>query len=142
MTAISTPARRRSRLPGKWLTIALFVAPALLLYVVFVVLPILQAMQYSLYKWNGLTPLTNFVGLQNYVTAFNSPTFITSISNNFLIVVLSLFIQIPFSLALALMLNRRFPGRAIFRLLFFLPYVLSEAVTGIVFSLMLQPHSV
>jgi raffinose/stachyose/melibiose transport system permease protein len=142
MTAISTPARRRSRLPGKWLTIALFVLPALLLYAVFVLLPILQAMQYSLYKWNGLTPLTNFVGLQNYVTALNSPTFITSISNNFLIVVLSLFIQIPFSLALAVMLNRRFPGRAIFRLLFFLPYVLSEAVTGIVFSLMLQPHSV
>lgn len=142
MTAISSPVRRRSRLSGKWLTIALFALPALLLYAVFVLLPIFQAMQYSLYKWNGLTPLTNFVGLQNYVTAFNSPTFITSFSNNLLIVVLSLFIQIPFSLALAVMLNRRFPGRAIFRLLFFLPYVLSEAVTGIVFSLMLQPDSV
>ena len=56
-----------------------------------------------------------------------------------LIVVLSLFIQIPFSLALAVLLNRRFRGRAVLRLLFFLPYVLSEAVTGIVFTLILQP---
>jgi raffinose/stachyose/melibiose transport system permease protein len=141
MTAISRPARR-SGIPARWLTIALFAAPALVLYAVFVILPVLQAMQYSLYKWNGLTPLTNFVGLQNYVTAFNSPTFMTSLGNNLLIVVLSLLIQIPFSLAIAVLLNRRFRGRAIFRLLFFLPYVLSEAVTGIVFSLMLQPHSV
>jgi raffinose/stachyose/melibiose transport system permease protein len=141
MTAISRPARR-SGIPTKWLTIALFAVPALVLYAVFVILPVLQAMQYSLYKWNGLTPLTNFVGLQNYVTAFNSPTFMTSLGNNLLIVVLSLLIQIPFSLAIAVLLNRRFRGRAIFRLLFFLPYVLSEAVTGIVFSLMLQPHSV
>ena len=141
MTAISRPARRPG-VPTRWLTIGLFVLPALILYAVFVLLPILQAMQYSLYKWNGLTPLTEFVGLQNYATAFGSKAFMTSVGNNVLIVVLSLFIQIPFSLALAVLLNRRFRGRAIFRLLFFLPYVLSEAVTGIVFTLMLQPDSV
>src|SRR3954462_4512584 len=143
MTAISRPARRRTGLaPSRWLTIGLFLLPALILYAVFVLVPIFQAMHYSLYKWNGLADLTNFVGLQNYVTAFGSKTFMTSIGNNLLIVVLSLFIQIPFSLAVAVMLNRHFPGRAVFRLLFFLPYVLSEAVTGIVFSLMLQPDSV
>jgi raffinose/stachyose/melibiose transport system permease protein len=142
MTAISRPSRLRPTVPTKWLTIGLFLLPAIVLYVVFVLMPIVQAMQYSLYKWNGLTPLTDFVGLQNYVTAFGNETFTTSIGNNMLIVVLSLFIQIPFSLALAVLLSRRFRGRAIFRLLFFLPYVLSEAVTGIVFTLMLQPDSV
>jgi raffinose/stachyose/melibiose transport system permease protein len=142
MTATSRPSRPRPVVATKWLTIGLFVLPALVLYAVFVMLPVLQAMQYSLYKWNGLAPLTDFVGLQNYVTAFSNEAFQTSIGNNLLIVVLSLFIQIPFSLALAVMLNRRFPGRAIFRLLFFLPYVLSEAVTGIVFTLLLQPDSV
>ena len=142
MTAISrrSPGRRAGR--TKWLTIALFVLPALVLYAVFVILPVLQAMQYSLYKWNGMEPLTNFVGLQNYVTAVTNEVFTTSVGNNLLILLLSLFIQIPFSLALAVLLNRRFPGRAILRLLFFLPYVLSEAVTGIVFTLMLQPDSV
>jgi raffinose/stachyose/melibiose transport system permease protein len=72
-------------------------------------------------KWNGLEPLTEFVGLQNYITAFGNKAFQTSVGNNVLIVVLSLFIQIPFSLALAVLLNRRFRGRAILRLLFFLP---------------------
>jgi raffinose/stachyose/melibiose transport system permease protein len=141
MTAISGRSSRRAT-PRKWLTISLFVLPALVLYAVFVILPVLQAMQYSLYKWNGMEPLTNFVGLQNYVTAVTNEVFTTSVGNNLLILVLSLFIQIPFSLALAVLLNRRFPGRAALRLLFFLPYVLSEAVTGIVFTLMLQPDSV
>ena len=142
MTAISRPSRSRPAVSTRWLTIGLFVLPALVLYAVSVILPVLQAMQYSLYKWNGLEPLTEFVGLQNYITAFGNNAFQTSIGNNVLIVVLSLFIQIPFSLALAVLLNRRFRGRAILRLLFFLPYVLSEAVTGIVFTLMLQPDSV
>jgi len=144
MTAISRATRRRPgpRTRTRWLTIALFVLPALVLYAIFVLLPIVQAMQYSLYKWNGLTPLTDFVGLENYVTAVNSRSFTISVGNNLLILFLSLFIQIPFSLALAALLNRRFPGRAMFRVLFFLPYVLSEAVTGIVFSLLLQPDSV
>jgi len=73
------------------------------------------------------------------VTAFSSDTFKTAVSNNLLIIVLSLALQIPFSLSLAVLLNRRFSGRAIFRLIFFLPYVLSEAITGVVFTLLLQP---
>ncbi len=125
--------------PTKWVTISLFLLPALALYLLFVLFPVVQAAYYSLYKWNGLQPLTDFIGLKNYVTAVTSTTFTTAVSNNVLIVVLSLALQIPFSLFLAVMLNRRFPGRAIFRLIFFLPYVLSEAITGIVFTLLLQP---
>ena len=144
MTALS--ARQRGDRGGgtrrsKWLTIALFLVPALALYVVFVLVPIVQAAHYSLYKWNGLPPLTDFVGLRNYEVALSSDVFRAAIGNNVLVIVLSLAIQIPFSLALAVMLNRRFRGRAVFRLLFFLPYVLSEAVTGIVFRLLLQPHA-
>ena len=57
-----------------------------------------------------------------------------------LIVVLSLVVQVPFALGIALMLNRRFPGRAILRLIFFAPYVIAEVITAIVWSLMLQPN--
>ena len=139
MSAASARPQVRSRLSTRWVTIALFLLPALALYLVFVLLPVVQAAYYSLFKWNGLQPLTNFVGLGNYATAVSSPSFITAVSNNLLIIVLSLGLQIPFSLFLAVLLNRRFRGRAIFRLIFFLPYVLSEAVTGIVFTLLLQP---
>ena len=142
MTAMSRGSGPSPAVGTKWLTIGLFLLPALVLYLVFVILPVLQAMQYSLFKWNGIAPLTDFVGLQNYVIALRNDVFTTSVGNNLLILVLSLAIQIPFSLALAVLLNRRFRGRAALRLLFFLPYVLSEAVTGIVFTLMLQPDSV
>jgi len=141
MTAIAAPSRTGAGRSRTWLTIAAFLLPALLLYLVFVIAPIVQAAYYSLYKWNGLTPLTDFIGLKNYQVALSSDAFTTAVGNNLLIIVLSLALQIPFSLALAVMLNRRFRGRALFRLLFFLPYVLSEAITGIVFTLMLQPGS-
>ena len=137
-----TARRGRSRRSRKWLTIGLFLLPALALYLVFVIGPIIQAAHFSLYRWNGLTPLTDFIGLKNYQAAFASSVFWGALGNNVTIIILSLAIQIPFSLALAVLLNRRFPGRAIFRLLFFVPYVLSEAITGIVFRLLLQPHSV
>jgi raffinose/stachyose/melibiose transport system permease protein len=129
------------RLPGKWLTISLFLLPALALYLVFVIVPIIQAAHFSLFKWNGLGPLEDFIGIKNYQVALASDVFWQALGNNVLVIVLSLLIQIPFSLGLAILLNRRFPGRAIFRLLFFVPYVLSEAITGIVFSLLLQPDA-
>ena len=141
MSAVKAIPRAGSKFRTKWLTIALFLLPAVFVFALFVLLPVVQAAHYSLYKWNGLQPLDNFVGLKNYQTAFDSSIFKTAISNNVLIIVLSLAIQIPFSLFLATLLNRRFRGRGIFRLIFFLPYVLSEAITGVVFSLMLQPGS-
>jgi raffinose/stachyose/melibiose transport system permease protein len=139
MPAASSRTRSRPRLPSKWVTITLFLLPALALYLTFVIIPIIQAAHFSLYKWNGLSPLEDFVGLKNYEVALASDAFRTAVSNNLLVIVLSLLFQIPFSLGLAVLLNRRFPGRAVFRLLFFVPYVLSEAITGIVFRLLLQP---
>jgi raffinose/stachyose/melibiose transport system permease protein len=122
-------------------TIILFLLPGLALYLLFVLFPVVQAARYSLYNWNGLKPLTDFIGIDNYVTALNSDIFQNAVSHNVFIIVLSLALQIPFSLFLAILLNRHFHGRAIFRLIFFLPYVLSEAITGIIFSLFLQPSS-
>jgi raffinose/stachyose/melibiose transport system permease protein len=113
--------------------------PALILYAVFVLLPIGQAAFYSLFQWNGLKPLTDFIGLANYQRALSDPVFLGAISHNFFIILLSLAIQIPFALGLALLLNRDFPGRAVLRLLFFAPYVIAEVIAGIVFKLMLTP---
>ena len=141
MSAGTGRPRAGSRWSTRWVTISLFLLPALALYLVFVLFPIVQAAHFSLFKWNGLQPLTDFVGLKNYETAIGSNIFRTAVANNLLVIVLSLAIQIPFSLTLAVLLNRRFRGRALFRLIFFLPYVLSEAVTGVVFSLMLRPDA-
>lgn len=141
MTAesVARPRTGNPRRWARWRLIVLFLLPALTLYVVFVLIPIVQGGYYSLFKWNGLKPLTDFIGLGNYQRALSTDGFIGAVSNNVLIVVLSLAVQIPFSLALATFLNGRFPGRAVFRIIFFLPYVISEVITGILFYLLLQP---
>jgi len=59
----------------------------------------------------------------------------------FLLILFSVGIQLPFALAMAVLLNQKLRGRAIYRLLFFAPYVLSEAITGVLFSMLLQPGS-
>jgi raffinose/stachyose/melibiose transport system permease protein len=139
MTTTVSGSSRIGRGPGKRTVIALFLLPALCLYGLFVLLPIVQAVHYSFFKWNGLTPLTDFVGLANYQRAVADPIFRGAVAHNLTIVGLSLAIQIPFALGLALMLNRRFRGRAALRLVFFAPYVIAEVITGVVWSLMLQP---
>jgi raffinose/stachyose/melibiose transport system permease protein len=134
VAASPRPVRSRS---GNWPTIALFIAPALLVYLVLVIFPMVQAIYYSLFRWNGLRPLTDFVGTSNYEKALADPVFVGAVGHNALIIVLSLAVQIPFALGLALLLNGRFRGRGILRLIFFTPYVLSEIITGAVFQLML-----
>ena len=140
MTTDARRPPRPGRGPGRRTAIALFLAPALALYGVFVLFPIVQAVRYSLYKWNGLAPLTDLVGLANYQRALGDPVFLGAVWHNVLIVVLSLAVQLPFALGLALLLNRRFRGRAVLRLLFFAPYVISEVITAVIWSLLLQPR--
>ena len=77
MTASRSLAARGRRVADRrrCTTAALFVLPALLVYGVFVVVPIVQAVYYSVFKWNGLKPLTDFVGLANYERALADPVF-------------------------------------------------------------------
>ena len=130
-------ARRRRIRNG--IETGLFVSPALALYLLFVVGPLLYAAYFSLYHWSGLGAAIDFVGLHNYELAFQDDLFRASILHNFTIAGLSILIQLPLGLGAALLLNRRFPGRAALRLVFFAPYVLSEAITAIIWLLMLQP---
>jgi raffinose/stachyose/melibiose transport system permease protein len=140
MTSSSETGRRVRQGRGRLVTIALFLLPALILYLVFVVFPILQAVHFSFFKWNGLKPLTDFIGLGNYQRALADPIFQGAVSHNVAIILLSIAIQIPFALGLALVLSRRFRGRAVLRLVFFAPYVIAEVITGVVWSLLLQPN--
>ncbi|MCO1658288.1 sugar ABC transporter permease [Pseudonocardia sp. S2-4] len=94
---------------------------------------------YSLFNWNGLGPLDQFIGFDNYTRAAGDPVFRAAVGHNALIVVLSIVVQLPLALGLALLLNRRLRGRAILRMVLFAPYVLSEVVTAVAWQLILQP---
>ncbi len=133
------PARSRQSRIRRSSTILLFLLPSAILYVVFVFLPVIQAIYYSLYHWSGLGPLIDFVGLKNYVLAFSNGVFLGAFTHNLVIVVLSLLIQLPFSLLLALIIGKTLPGRTIFRTIFFMPYILSDVITGVIWSFIYQP---
>ena len=135
-----TRPRARRRDGRKWLEIALFAGPALLVFVGFVILPVVLAAVYSFFNWNGLGPLERFIGLDNYVRALTDPLFLKSIGNNFTIVVLSLLIQGPLAIIVALLLNRRMRGRTIIRAAIFVPYVLAEVIAGLSWKLLLSPR--
>jgi raffinose/stachyose/melibiose transport system permease protein len=130
---------RRSQGASKKLELIILLGPALILFIGFVLVPIGIAAYYSVYTWSGFGPLTDFVGIQNYKDALTGSVFQHAILHNVIIAGLSLVIQLPISIGLALLLNRKLYGRSFLRLVVFAPYVLSEATTAVVWLLMLQP---
>ncbi|MBR4343766.1 MAG: sugar ABC transporter permease [Lachnospiraceae bacterium] len=118
----------------KYLTIFLFLLPALILFVGLLIAPIIMSIYYSLFDWNGLRALNpgeDFVGLKNYVTLFgNRIQFGNALKNAFILAGLSVFLQLPFSLALALALGKKIKGERAFLSIYFLPVLISTVVIG------------
>lgn len=134
-----TQPRPRARLSRKHLELVVLLGPAAALFAFFVLLPICIAAYYGLFNWSGYGALSDFTGLHNYKLVLDDPVFRESVLHNVIIAVLSLLIQLPISIALALLLNRRIRGGSFLRLAVFTPYVLSEATTAVLWLLMLQP---
>jgi raffinose/stachyose/melibiose transport system permease protein len=140
------PPRRRSSAARRRVEVTVLVGPALILFLGFVILPVILAAVYSLYnlppafRWEHLADPERFVGFANYERALSSPEFLRAIGNNFAILALSLLIQGPLAIGIALLLNRPMRGRAALRLLIFVPYVLAEVIAGLSWKLLLQPE--
>jgi len=118
-----------------------FLAVPLLVFTLFVVIPVFQAMYFSLYKWNGLGPLVKFRWFKNFFTIFTHNVFHKAILNNFKIIILSLLTQLPTALILALAIGRGdFKGKVIFRGIFFLPFIIAEVVAGIMWYFLYHPE--
>jgi raffinose/stachyose/melibiose transport system permease protein len=129
------PARRRSKLKG-YLTVFGFMGPALVLFCLLVLAPIVLAAYDSFFKWNGYGGHpTDFVGLDNFKNLFQDEVFQGDLKRGGILILLSLVVQLPLSLGLAMLLNQNLRGRAIYRVLFFIPYVLSEVITAVLFNM-------
>ncbi len=143
----STRAARNRR---KWYEIIGLTGPALIIYVLFVLAPMGFAVFYSLFSWKGVgwPTASDFIGLDNYFKSdippgvIFEPHFQDVLMNNLIIVVGSLVVQGPLALAIALLLNRKFRGRSLFRLLVFIPYVLAEVTVGLMWAAILARGSV
>jgi raffinose/stachyose/melibiose transport system permease protein len=115
-----------------------FVLPALLIYAVFVLLPLLLTIVYSLYRWNGVGPMT-WVWLKNYVTVFQVPDLLGTIYNAFLLVVWFSFVPVGLGLVVASVIHRVATGRLgeVARTVLFLPQVIPLVAAGIIWGWLL-----
>jgi len=132
----ASPRSRASYVRSGALTALVFLPPALTLFTVFVILPIGEAGWYGFYNWNGLAALENFVGLENYRQLLANKTFHQAFINNLLIIAVSLAVQLPLALGMAVLLADRLFGSVAFRMLFFLPYILSDIAAGLIWRFM------
>jgi raffinose/stachyose/melibiose transport system permease protein len=134
------PVRSRStRRTRDYVTVVLFLLPAVILFVLFLIYPIFRSVYYSLFNWNGLGPATKFIGLNNFKLILTDQVFMKAIGHCLIIVVFSLAVQLPLALMLAIMVGRDLPGRVFFRSVFFMPYVISEVITAIIWISMFSP---
>ncbi|MBN1266741.1 MAG: sugar ABC transporter permease [Anaerolineales bacterium] len=116
----------------------LFVLPALLMYALFVLVPLLLSVHYSFFRWDGIGPMT-WVGLKNYKTVLQVPDLIGTIFNALRLVVWFSFIPVGLGLVVASVIHRVTTGRfgAIARTVLFLPQVIPLVAAGIIWGWLL-----
>lgn len=114
-------------------TIAVFVLPTLILFCGIVLIPIFVSSYYSLLDWNGVGKGA-FIGLDNYVEMFKDTRVINSIQNSLLFAGASVFIQLPISLVLALILASNVKGEGFYRTVYFIPVLISTVVIAQLWS--------
>lgn len=119
-----------------------FIAPAVVLLFVFLMIPFILTIGNSFTNYNILKPgATEFIGLKNFVKLTKDTVFMKSIVNTFVFVILVVPLQVCLALALALLINRKLKGISIFRLAFFAPTVLSLVVVSILWSYIYNPNN-
>lgn len=112
----------------------LFLPPALVLFTVFVVLPMIDAGTFSFFDWTGYGPITDFVGFDNYEDVLTHRNFGTAVRNSLIVVAVSLLIQLPLAMWAAIALSERGTHVNILRTIFFVPYMLAEIAAGLIWK--------
>jgi raffinose/stachyose/melibiose transport system permease protein len=120
-------------------TIALFLIPTFVFYLVLVVVPIFQSVRFSLYRWDGLGPPSRFIGLGNFKEIFTDEVFWKSFKNNIIVVFVSLLGQMPPAIFLAIMLTGKIKGKSFLRTVYFAPQIISTVAAGYLFYYVYEP---
>ena len=131
-----SPARRSWR---RYRAGILFVLPALILYLVFMVYPFFRSIYFSFTSWNGVTAVKEWVGLANYRELIGDNLFWLSLQHTVIWVIVGTIAPIAIGMLLALLLWRRPKGFTVFRTFFFMPQVLSTVVIGIIWNWIYNP---
>ena len=116
------------------LTAIAFLAPAIILYGVFFVLPMVQAFYYSLFRWRGLSQNMEFIGIQNFRQLAGDPIFWMALRHNLTFLVAAMLIIIPLALFFAYVLSRKVRGATSYRAVFLFPNIISIVAVAVLWS--------
>ena len=131
---------RSSKSRGRFL--ALCVAPAVILYFVFMILPTLNVFRMSLFERGAYSPTETFVGMANFQALINDTKFITAMQNTILLIVTVTIITFFFAIVFAAILTReKIKGQNFFRIVFYIPNILSVVVIAGIFSAIYKPEN-
>ena len=131
---------RSSKSRGRFL--ALCVAPAVVLYFVFMILPTLNVFRMSLFERGAYSPTETFVGMTNFKALMGDAKFITSMQNTILLIVTVTIITFFFAIVFAAILTReKIKGQNFFRIVFYIPNILSVVVIAGIFSAIYKPEN-
>ncbi len=117
----------------------IFLLPSLAFLVLFVLLPLIQAIRLSFFDWNGLSPTMNFVGTANFIGLWTEPRFLLSLGRNMLWWIMHVGLAAGGGLVIATLIAEVKWGQVVFRTLAFFPYVLSLAVVGVIWGQLYNP---
>lgn len=118
----------------------LFVLPAVLVFIAYVAYPLLHTVLLSTYAWSPVNPTRTFVGVENFARLLSDPNFLVAARNNILFIILSLAIQLPIALLLAIGLNSSLRRHHLLRTVFFAPFVVPVVAVGLVWQLIYEPN--
>lgn len=117
------------------LFIAVCMVPATLLLVIFMVIPTFNVFQMSLYKWGGFSADKTFVGLNNFRMLISDQKFLRAMQNSILIIMVVTVVTLTLAIGFAYILTReKLKGQGIFRVIFYIPNILSIVVVAAIFS--------
>ncbi|MCU6712859.1 sugar ABC transporter permease [Paenibacillus sp. J5C_2022] len=119
----------------------LYLSPVLVLYAIFFVFPFFFSLYISFMEWDLLLDKKQFVGWSNYKEILDKPLFWKVIGNTLLYMALTVPLSVALGLVYALAVERAGKLRSVYRVLFFVPVVVSVSVAGLVFSLMFSPQN-
>lgn len=142
-TRRSQRVARQVRVAPKFRVITLFVAPALIVYAIFFLWPILSALSNAFFSWHG-TARAGFVGVGNFRTLFSLQPYaselVTALKNNLYFFVGTMVLQNGIGLLLAFLMNRAIPGKRLFQTVISVPYLMSALVIGYAWGMLLSPY--
>ena len=116
-------------------------APAVFLFAIFMIYPTIGVFRMSMYKWGGYTSEKTFVGLDNFKTLFQSDKFYQAFQNTVLLIIVVTICTFAFSLIFAAILTReKIKGQNFFRIIFYIPNILSVVVISAIFSAIYDPN--